>query len=449
MAYGLEQISKFMTMKRKLLAVMFGCMIYSFSNAQLTAQQKNEMIDTTIKALNERYIFPDVAKQIEIHLRKQQQLKVYDTITNGDVFAQKLSIDLKAVSKDKHLNVAYSAEIVPPQPEIDLMNMHVPASEKDGYGKWLKHMNYGIRKIDILKGNIGYMDIDFLCDPEFAGDTYAAMMNYFAQTEALIIDLRQCSGSRSPDAIPFICSYFFENPVHLNDIYFRKADSYKQSWTYSYVPGKKYLNKPIYILTSNSTFSGGEELAYDLKNLKRATIIGQHTGGGANPGGFLKMTDHFLMFVPFGRAINPVTKTNWEEVGVQPDTIINTRLALYKAQQLAMTHSINTTDEAEWKNGLQDWLKELEQNKPVFKTVTFELKGFDKAKEVYVTGSFDDWSSTEVKMERQVNTWIATTEAELGKITYKFIVDGNYITDPGNQQTERNGEFINSVRVVN
>jgi len=423
-------------------------MIYSFSNAQITAQQKNEMIDSTIKALNERYIFPDVAKQIETFLRKQQELKVYDTIMNGDVFAQRLSNDLKRIGKDKHLNVGYSAEIIPAQPEIDLMHPTIPASEKDRYSKWLKHMNYGIRKIEILKGNIGYMDIDFFCDPEFAGDSYVAMMNYFAHTDALIIDLRKCGGSRSPDAVPFICSYFFVNSVHLNDIYFRKTDSYKQSWTYSYVPGKKYIDKPIYILISNSTFSGAEELAYDLKNLKRATIIGQRTGGGANPGGFIKMTDHFVLFVPFGRAINPITKTNWEGIGVEPDTVINTRLALYKEQQLAMLHSISTTDEVEWKNGLHEWLGELEQNKPVLKSVTFELKGYDRAKDVYVTGSFNDWNATEVKMERKGSEWVATTEAETGNMSYKFIVDGNYIIDPANAKTEKDGENVNSVKVI-
>src|SRR5690242_10200547 len=100
-------------MKRKLLTLLFACMIFGFCKSQITAGQKNEMIDSTIKALNERYIFPDVAKQMESYLRKQQQLKAYDTITNGDVFAQKLSNDLKAVSKDKHLNVAYSAEVIP------------------------------------------------------------------------------------------------------------------------------------------------------------------------------------------------------------------------------------------------------------------------------------------------------------------------------------------------
>jgi hypothetical protein len=406
------------------------------------------MIDSTIKALNERYIFPDVAKNVESYLRKQQQLKAYDTITNGDVFAERLSNDLKTVGKDKHLNVGYSPEVIPPQPEIDLMNVSIPASEKEGYAKWLKHMNYGVRKIEVLKGNIGYMDIDFFCGPEFAGDIYAAMMGYVANTDALIIDLRKCGGSRSPDAIPFICSYFFENPVHLNDTYIRKNDAYKQSWTYSYVPGKRYLDKPVYVLTSSSTFSGAEELAYDLKNLKRATIIGQRTGGGANPGGFLRMTDHFVLFVPLGRAINPITKTNWEGVGVEPDTVIDTRLALYEAQRLAMQHEINTTDEVEWKNGLQDWLRELEQNKPLLKTVTFQLKGYDKAKEVYVTGSFNDWNAKETKMGRKGNAWTAETQAEPGKITYKFIVDGKYITDPANEKTEKDGENVNSVKTL-
>jgi hypothetical protein len=433
-------------MKKRLLAVLLVSLVYNISKAQVTVAQKNEMIDSTIKALNTQYIFPDVAKQVEGFLRKQQQNKAYNTITSGELFAEKLSADLKAVSKDKHLNVAYSPEIIPDEPQPQ--TMAIPENEKENYSNMLKHMNYGIRKIDVLKGNIGYMDIDFFCDPAFAGDTYAAAMDYLAHTEALIIDLRKCGGSRSPEAVPFICSYFFENPVHLNDFYFPKGDTYKQSWTYSYVPGKKYLNKPIYILISNSTFSGAEELAYDLKYLKRATIIGQRSGGGANPGGFQRMTDHFALFVPFGRAINPITKTNWEGVGVEPDTLINTKLALYKAQQLAMQHSIRTTNEDVWRNALQDWLNELEQNQPVFKPVTFELKGYDAAKEVFVTGSFNDWNVQDVKLQRNGDAWVGATQVEPGKLMYKFVVDGNYIIDPANPQTEKDGEHTNSVKVV-
>lgn len=433
-------------MKRKLFGFLMACLLWSSGNAQLTSLEKNEMIDSTIRILNDNYIFPEVAQKIEKYLRVRQQQHVYENILDGNTFAQSLSNDLKLISKDKHLNVVYSEETIPYEPERDLMT--IPEKEKQGYARMLKHVNYGIRKIDVLKGNIGYIDVDFFCAPEFAGDTYTGMMNYLAHTDALIIDLRNCSGSRSPDAVPFICSYFFQNPVHLNDIYFRKGDSCKQSWTYSYVPGQKYLNKPIYILTSGSTFSGAEELAYDLKNLKRATIIGRQTGGGANPGGFMRATEHFSLFVPIGRAFNPITKSNWEEVGVAPDTVINTKLALYKAQELALERGISTSDEEPWKNALTDWLSELQHNKPVLKFVSFALKGYDTAKDVYVTGSFNDWDPREVKMQRQGNKWTANTLAEPGKISYKFIVDGDYITDPANPDTESDRNYINSVKTV-
>lgn len=432
-------------MIKKLFPLIFGLITFN-AEAQLTAIQKKDAIDSALKIINTRYIFPETARQMDTYIRHLQKEKAYDTFTDGNLFAQKLTADLRTICKDKHVNVDYSAEQIPYEPERDLMS--IPENEKEGYGNMLKHRNYGIRKLDILKGNIGYLDVEFFCDPLYAGDTYAAAMNYISHTDALIIDLRNCVGSFSPDAVPFICSYFFESPVHLNDIYWRKDDKYVQAWTYSYVPGKKYLNKPIYVLTSVATFSGAEELAYDLKNLKRATIIGQPTGGGANPGGVLRITDHFRMFIPIGRAVNPVTKTNWEGIGVQPDTLINTRLALYKAQTLAMQNSIATTKETEWKNILQEWLKELENNKPVFKPVLFELKGFESAKEVYVTGSFNNWSPQETRLERKNNSWIGTVQAEPGKISYKFIVDGKYITDPGNKQTEKEGDYINSIKII-
>ncbi|TSD64639.1 hypothetical protein FFF34_012080 [Inquilinus sp. KBS0705] len=412
----------------------------------LTANQKNETIDSIITTINNRYVFKDVAKKIEIYLRGRQSKNAYGKITNGAEFAQTLTTDLQTAGNDKHLRAGYFAEELPVEKERELMS--IPAEERDGLSNMLQHTNYGINKIDVLKGNIGYIDIGVFVSPEFAGDTYAAMMNYVAHTDALIIDLRKCGGSMSPDAIPFICSYFFESPVHLNDIYYRKGDKLTQSWTYAYVPGKKYLNKPIYVLTSGATFSGAEELAYDLQNLKRATIIGQTTGGGANPGGDIRINSHFRLFVPVGRAINPITKTNWERVGVKPDIIMNTKLALFRAQQLAMESTIKTTNEQQWKDGLTWFLKELNDNQPKFKPLTFELKGFDKAKEVYVAGSFNDWSAQATKLQRVGNKWIANTESEPGKITYKFIVDGQWITDPDNNQTQVNGPNTDSVKIL-
>ncbi|WP_423146083.1 S41 family peptidase [Rubrolithibacter danxiaensis] len=434
-------------MRKKYLLSIIGILAFSLSTlAQLSEQKKKETIDNTLKIIHEKYVFPEVAGKMENHIRKLEAKNVYRSITDGNEFAKRLTQDLRDISKDLHLNMNYSEELIPEEAEREIMS--IPASEREGFGRMLKHTNYGLRKLDVLKGNIGYIDVDIFCDPAFSGDTYAAAMNYIAHTDALIIDLRNCVGSSSPDAIPFLCSYFFESPVHLTDWYWRKGNSTKQSWTYAYVPGKKYLNKPVYILISRNTFSGAEELAYDLKNLKRATIIGERTGGGANPGGYVRVNDHFNMFIPIGKAINPITKTNWEGVGVEPDSAINPRLALYKARQLAMKHTIATTDEAVWKNALSEWVKELKDDKPVLKTLRFELKGYPNAKEVFVAGSFNDWADHKDKLARKGDSWVLTTQSEPGKIKYKFIVDGEWITDPANSDTEKNGPNIDSVKIL-
>ncbi|WP_066405920.1 S41 family peptidase [Flavisolibacter tropicus] len=434
-------------MKNRIWLPLLAFQLLSLASfAQLTKVQRDQTIDSVLKVVTERYVFPDMAKKMEAYVRKQQAAKAYDAITDGQQFAARLTQDLRTINNDKHINIEYSPEAIPPEEERELMT--IPPAEKEGYAQMMKHLNYGIRKVDVLKGNIGYLDFEFMCSPEFAGDTYAAAMNYLAHTGALIIDLRNCGGSMSPDAIPFLCSYFFENPVHLVDWYWRKNNAVKQAWTYSYVSGKKYLDKPIYILTSNKTFSGAEEMAYDLQNLKRATIIGQPSGGGANPGGFLRVTDHFRMFVPIGQAISPITKTNWEGVGVKPDTLINTKLALTKAHMMGITHTMNTTDIQPWKEALQNWLKELENTKLVLKPITFELKDFPNAKEVYVAGSFNEWNAGSHKMQRKGNSWVLTTEAEPGKVVYKFIVDGKWITDPDNTATETNGPNTDSVKFI-
>jgi len=415
--------------------------------AQLDRAQKSEAIDSIVKELKDRYVFPEVAGKMEAHLRQLQKAKAYDTITNGDVFAQRLTEDLRSISRDKHISIGYSVQAMPPEQERELLV--IPDAEKEGFNGHLKYINnYGIRKLDVLKGNIGYLDIELFCPIEFAGHMYASAMNYLAHTDALIIDLRNCGGSISPDAIPFFCSYFFEAPVHLSDLYWRKGNITVQGWTSAYVHGQKYLNKPIYILTSGKTFSGGEGMAYDLQQLKRATIIGQKTGGGANPGGFIRVNPHFRMFIPVGRAINPITKTNWEGIGVQPDTVIHRSLALYKARQMATQYALQIAKAEGWKEELKVLLQELEATKPILKPVTFTLDGFANAKTVYVAGTFNDWTADMHAMQRVGNRWLLTTEAEPGKIKYKFIVDGLWITDPGNPHTEANGPHTDSVKVL-
>ncbi len=159
-------------------------------------------------------------------------------------------------------------------------------------------------------------------------------MGFLAHVDAIIFDLRDNHGG-DPNMVAFIASYLFDRPTHLNDLYNRRENSTQQYWTLADVPGKRLADKPAYVLTSTETFSGAEEFSYDLKNLKRATLVGEPTGGGAHLVGGHRIDDHFMIGVPFARAINPVSKTDWEGKGVEPDVKVKAADALAKAQALA------------------------------------------------------------------------------------------------------------------
>ena len=135
--------------------------------------------------------------------------------------------------------------------------------------------------------------------------------------------------------IALVSTYLFSQRIHLNDLWTRKGDTTDQYWTLPYVPGKRLDGKPAFVLTSSHTFSGAEEFSYNLKNLKRATIVGETTGGGAHPVSGHRIDDHFMIGVPFARAINPISKTNWEGTGVEPDVKVSAANALATAQKLA------------------------------------------------------------------------------------------------------------------
>jgi hypothetical protein len=409
------------------------------------AAARSRAIEGIARCLREGYVFPDVAQKMEQAVLDRAAAGAYDRITDGEALAAALTKDLRAVSHDRHIRVSYSAEVLPPEPETWTTT---PPAMSEEERRRMARDNFGLTKLDILKGNVGYLQFRLLAPPEVAGDTYVAAMSYLANTDALIIDLRTCAGAISPDAIPMLCSYFFARPTHLNDLYWRPDNSTRQLWTWAHVPGKRYLEKPIYLLTSRGTFSGAEELAYDLKNLKRATLIGETTGGGAHGGGDRRADDHFTVWVPYGRAINPITKTNWEGVGVTPDVAVPAARALHQAHTTALRQLIAATDDEAWKERLKCTLAEVERNAPRLKKVTFALRGHAAAAEVSVAGTFNAWAPGAAPLARKDDTWVGEVEAEPGRHAYKFIVDGRWMLDPANPETERDGEYTNSVRVI-
>ncbi len=293
----------------------------------LTPTLRQEVIDGIVKALNDKYVFPDVAKKMEAAVRERVEKKEYDEITSAKEFVKRLTEHLQAVSNDKHLRVKYSHEGFP------AMNLRpMSPAERDKRRADAASRNFGFEKVERLDGNVGYLDLRAFISPETSGDTAAAAMNFLANADSLIIDLRK-NGGGSPASVALLCTYLFpaEPVVHLNDLYFRPDDLTHQWWTLPYVPGKRFIDKPVYVLTSKHTFSAAEECTYNLKNQKRATIVGEKTGGGAHPGGMLRIKENFVVFVPSGRAINPITKTNWEGAGVQPDIEVSADLALKTA----------------------------------------------------------------------------------------------------------------------
>jgi retinol-binding protein 3 len=323
----------------------------------IDAAQRTQVIDAILKRLNDSYVFPDVAKKMEQAIRQRVDKKEYDQITSSKEFAATLTKDLQAVSNDKHLRVRYSHSPIPERGP----RREPTAEEREQRKRDMNWMNHGFAKVERLRGNIGYVEFMGFMDEELGADTVAAAMNFVNGTDSLIIDLR-ANGGGNPAMVALICSYLFgPEPVHLNDLYWREGDRTDEFWTRKEVAGKRYLNKDVYVLTSKRTFSGAEEFSYNLKNLKRATIIGETTGGGAHPGGMFRMTEHFGAFVPTGRAISPITKTNWEGTGVTPDIAVPADQALLVARLTALKKSLSTLTNPDFKAGVQDEIEKVEK----------------------------------------------------------------------------------------
>ncbi len=347
---------------------------------------KTQAVNNISSLLEENYVFPDVAKKMGALVRNRLTGNAYDTINDPQVFAMTLTADLQSISHDKHLRVMFS-------PENARMIKDAEKSGEDPDDKWffekMKRENYGFRKTEILNGNIGYIDIRNFAPADLAKETIASAMQFVSGTDAIIFDLRQ-NGGGDPDGVRLLCSYLFgKEPVHMNDIYSRQKDETKEFWTLKSVDGEKRPDVPVYVLTSHFTFSGAEEFAYDLKNQKRATIVGEVTGGGANPGGMMYVNNSFVVFVPRGRAINPITKTNWEGVGVQPDVNVPSEKALEQAEILALQKISSGKKDGKDKNHYQWMIDGLQglMDAPVVSENT--LKSYEGSYEDRII-SFDD-----------------------------------------------------------
>ncbi|HMQ68931.1 MAG TPA: S41 family peptidase [Ignavibacteria bacterium] len=320
----------------------------------LSDSDKESAVNSISKLLYDNYIFPEVSVKMENYVKSKLSENNYDTITDPQEFAQILTTDLQSVSNDKHIRVQFNPDQIKHIKENNTNNDEEITQE---YIDQLKSANYFFKKVEILSGNIGYIDFRQFGPGEQIKDKVASVMGFVENCDALIFDMRY-NGGGDPTGIQVISSYLFgDEPVHLNDLYFRPNDTTQEFWTLKDIKGKRMPDVPVFVLTSSFTFSGAEEFSYNLQNLKRAAIVGETTGGGAHPGGMNIVDDNFLMFVPMGRAINPITKTNWEGTGVSPDINISSTQALVKAHILALEKINMKSNDVKLKE-ISDWLIE-------------------------------------------------------------------------------------------
>jgi hypothetical protein len=298
----------------------------------LDKKTRDETLAAALSFIANEYVFPDKTKQLVQAIRERQQHGVYDKITSALKLAETLTHDLRAAAHDVHFAVLYSEAPLPRDPPPD---SH-PSRETLEHARAEDALdNFGFSKVEIRHGNIGYVRLDRFATARNGGDTAAATMAFVANSDALIFDLRENQGG-DPTMVQLLAGYLFDGePVRLSDIVYRDAGDTEQFPSNAWVPGKRYLDKPVFVLLSSITGSCAEAFAYDLQALKRVTTVGEATVGGAHPVNEHRLSAHLSIMVPYARALNPITHGEWEGKGVQPDVPVAADKALAKATMLA------------------------------------------------------------------------------------------------------------------
>lgn len=297
----------------------------------IDAATRKRMVEIAIAKLMARYIFPEKVPAIAKVLRGKLSTGAYDRIDDPKAFAEAVTADVQTVAHDKHMRLFWSAKAQPPRTAAGQPD---PA-ELQRFQRIEADLNFDMPRVEVLDGNIGYLKMNGFDEAERAGPVFAAAMAFLKRTDAIIFDMRENHGG-DPHMVSFAVSYLF--PVDTLIITFHSRDGPdQQMWSLPDVPGGRWsIDKPVYVLTSGRTGSGGEEFAYDIQQLKRGTIVGGTSWGGANPGEVVPLDAHFAIFIPQGAPMNPISKTNWEGVGVKPDVPVDPATALDVAWRMAM-----------------------------------------------------------------------------------------------------------------
>lgn len=298
---------------------------------------QTRIVQNLFQKVKEFYLFPEQVDDLCSQVMEQLASADYADINDGEFFAYALTTYIQAITRDEHFWVKFHSDVLPDQGgsmrnNPDWIESQRLLAEQD---------NYGFHKVERLPGNIGYVDIHYFHRTDWSGNLATAAMNFIANMNALIIDLRKCLGGY-PDMVNLVSSYLFgEQPVHFDSVYWRDQNQPQEFWTLDDIPGKRFVDKPVFLLISKTTFSAGEGFAYGLQAQQRAVLVGEKTDGGAHLVASFTLHPHFEASIPIGRSINPVTKKNWQGCGVIPDFEVPEDQSFDLAYRLALEAVLN------------------------------------------------------------------------------------------------------------
>lgn len=291
---------------------MHFCLALLFAALNWSTQDRAAAIDRVEAALG-NYLEIDKVPAIRAAVEKQRALLL--AADTQKAFADSVTVVLQQASNDKHFILWYSDRADP-----NRTNDETPA-EKAEEAKFFRYGAQGHQVTARLRANVGYLRLAGFANMPDAKAMLDSTMRILADTDVLIIDMRDNHGGDS-DTVDYLLGYFLEKPTVIADITQRVNGKFitSQESSAATVSGPRYLNKPLYVLTGPVTISAGEFFAYSLQSVHRATVIGEKSAGAANGLGSppVYITDHLRLSVPDTRMVNPVTQSNWEK-GVSPD----------------------------------------------------------------------------------------------------------------------------------
>ena len=329
----------------------------------LTSTVRRTVVGALAEQLTRHYVDADTGAMIAKHMRDRLAAGAYDTISSPGRFAEALTVDLRSVNGDRHLNVTYSPGSPGQRPGPEGIRMMGPPTRGPGgpggpggpppnAAAAARRTNFSLGRVDILPGNVGYMDIrGFAGAPEVV-DAIKSALDYLHNTDAIIFDLRR-NGGGSPFSVNMIISHFTTaDTIPSLTVKNRSGHETFTRYTLASVPGPRRPTVPLYVLTSGATASAGEDFTFVLKNMKRATIVGGTTAGAGHNNAVLDLGEGFNASVSFTRVMDPKTGAEWERVGVIPDVPVDPERALDVAHARALKTIAASTTDARWRRTL-------------------------------------------------------------------------------------------------